>query len=293
MKKVLWILIGIVTSSMIFQSQVLAADNGSCGANCTWTLVNKKDGTKELQITGSGPMNYYATWQGHNICPWYDVKDTITSAVVSDGITTIGGGAFWNLTNLSSVKLPDTITRIDDHAFSDTPNLHELDLPSSINYMSSYAAQRTGLNSVVVPASLSSLSSDHFYGSNIQNIYCTSAQIAVGGFCSNATKYEIQDGKFMTYDGDQITGIYDSSEKLIHGETVTSYDIKDTNGRVIKTLNGNGSIITTYKYDGGGNIIEQYDGKGNLIYSRTYYTVEEATRAVSGKGKNTFKLKYR
>lgn len=269
---------------------VRGADTGSCGQDCTWKLVNKEDGTKELQITGSGQIDNY-NYQGSNMTPWYDVKDDITSAVVSGNITSLGNTLFWNLTNLSSVTLPDTITRVGSHVFTDTPNLHELDLPSSINYMDWYAAQRTGLNSVVVPASLSGLSDGNFHGSNIQNIYCTGTQIAAGGFCSNATKYEIQDGKFMTYDGDQITGIYDSSANLIKGEKVDSYDIKDANGRVVRTLNGDGSVAVSYKYDGAGNVVAQYDGDGKAIFEKNIYTPAEAAAATKPTG-NTVSITW-
>ncbi|MCD8389280.1 MAG: leucine-rich repeat domain-containing protein, partial [Oscillospiraceae bacterium] len=85
------------------------ATGGTCGENATWTL---EDGV--LTISGTGAMQDYTS---RDEIPWYPLRDTITSAVVADGITSIGEGAFAICSSLTSVTIPDSVTSIGDWAF--------------------------------------------------------------------------------------------------------------------------------------------------------------------------------
>lgn len=75
-----------------------------------------------LTITGTGAMQ--------NFDPatrlWVDVKDNITSVVINNGVTTIGDGAFQELSNLTSVTIPNSIIKIGTHAFLTCPKLISL-----------------------------------------------------------------------------------------------------------------------------------------------------------------------
>ncbi len=83
---------------------------GICGANLKWILYT--DG--ELEIMGTGDMN---AWTSTSNVPWYKHKGKITSVKISDGVTSIGGYAFYGCLNISGINLPDSITRIGTNAF--------------------------------------------------------------------------------------------------------------------------------------------------------------------------------
>ena len=87
--------------------------SGTCGAdgdNLTWTL-DACDST--LIISGTGAMaNYPANM------PWKDYRTSITSVIISDGVTTIGAHAFNGCSHLTSLTVPSSLTSIGQNAFS-------------------------------------------------------------------------------------------------------------------------------------------------------------------------------
>ncbi len=87
--------------------------SGTCGAqgdNITWTYC---DGV--LTISGTGEM---ADWFNNTAnIPWYSYRESITSLVIEDGVTTIGRYAFYNCSNLTSVTIPPSITLSGNEAF--------------------------------------------------------------------------------------------------------------------------------------------------------------------------------
>lgn len=82
--------------------------SGTCGANVTWKLC---DGT--LTISGTGAMSNYPAIN----MPWKSHRASITSVVISDGVTSIGYNAFNGCSNLTSVTIPPSVTSIEQNAF--------------------------------------------------------------------------------------------------------------------------------------------------------------------------------
>jgi len=79
-----------------------------------------------LTITGTGTMQNFDPATR----PWVGVKDNITSIVINNGVTTIGNGAFEDLSNLTSVTIPNSMIKIGEHAFLVCPKL--ISLPNGI-----------------------------------------------------------------------------------------------------------------------------------------------------------------
>ncbi|MDE6710631.1 MAG: leucine-rich repeat domain-containing protein, partial [Oscillospiraceae bacterium] len=52
--------------------------------------------------------------------------------VIESGVTSIGGNAFYNCSNLSSVTIPDSVDTIGDHAFYGCSSLTSIEIPNSI-----------------------------------------------------------------------------------------------------------------------------------------------------------------
>ena len=100
-------------------------DSGSCGENVTWTLT--ADGT--LTISGTGAMTDY-TYDSRS--PWYSCRTYIKRVVMQQGVTSIGGDAFWDCSGLTSVTIPDGVTSIGGDAFSGCAALTSVTIPGSV-----------------------------------------------------------------------------------------------------------------------------------------------------------------
>ena len=100
-------------------------DSGSCGENVTWTLT--ADGT--LTISGTGAMTDY-TYDSRS--PWYSCRTYIKRVVMQQGVTSIGGDAFWDCSGLTSVTIPDGVTSIGNYAFKGCSNLASVTIPESV-----------------------------------------------------------------------------------------------------------------------------------------------------------------
>ena len=96
--------------------------NGKCGTDATWHF-DKDKGT--LTISGSGAM---ATYNSASVVPWYKHNADIQTVKIEKGITSVGGYAFREYTNLTTVELPETIIQIDTCAFWNDTNLTDIAL---------------------------------------------------------------------------------------------------------------------------------------------------------------------
>ncbi|MCD8089181.1 MAG: leucine-rich repeat domain-containing protein [Clostridiales bacterium] len=117
-------------------------DNNSCLTeayeytnNVSDVVYTLEDGVLTISLAdgtgGSGWMpnniNYTASWYAEN-----DI-DSITSVVISDGITRIGSYAFQFFENLESVTIPTSVTTVKEYAFDGCDSL------TTVNYDGSEA----------------------------------------------------------------------------------------------------------------------------------------------------------
>jgi len=115
--------------------------SGMCGENLTWELNDS--GT--LTISGTGAMYDYAA----GAAPWYDQRDQIINVVVSEGVTTIGEYAFYDLSNVGKTAvapasvsanaisgngfhLPETLQAIGEGAFSGCSGVTVVEFPAAV-----------------------------------------------------------------------------------------------------------------------------------------------------------------
>ncbi|MDR0789489.1 MAG: leucine-rich repeat protein [Bacteroidales bacterium] len=110
------------------KSQTIIA-SGTSGV-LTWQVTSDS----LLTISGTGQMSNY-TW---NSKPWYAHREVITRAVVEEGVTSIGHGAFSRLNKLVSVAMPTTATLIGDGVFSLCSSLQSITIPINIATMGNY-----------------------------------------------------------------------------------------------------------------------------------------------------------
>jgi hypothetical protein len=105
--------------------------SGYCGAegdgtNLTWTL----DSEGLLTVTGTGAMKDREWYdQSH---PWYSYRQDIKTAVIEDGVTTVGSSAFYSCSKLTQVLLSDSVTSIGAQAFSGCVRMTALSVPDGV-----------------------------------------------------------------------------------------------------------------------------------------------------------------
>lgn len=108
------------------------------------TVLWKLDEEGTLTVWGDGAMpdesaDAGAPWAGH----------TVTVAVIAEGVTAVGGNAFFGNTLLESVTLPESLESIGEYAFNGCAALTELRIPAGVRRIEKYAfAECLGLRSL-------------------------------------------------------------------------------------------------------------------------------------------------
>ena len=85
-KRIFSFVLAVLMIASLLPATALAVDivkSGTCGAEVTWTL----DSEGVLTISGSGGMHDY---DGPSSPPWYRSRSMVKSAVIADGVTSIG-----------------------------------------------------------------------------------------------------------------------------------------------------------------------------------------------------------
>lgn len=79
-----------------------------CGENLTYSY--DPDDGNVLIISGIGPMYSYLHDVNKDCSPWND--SSIHTVIIEDGVTSIGGDAFYNCSMLVNVVIPETVKDI-------------------------------------------------------------------------------------------------------------------------------------------------------------------------------------
>ena len=129
---------------------------------CTVTL----EGTI-LTVSGSGAMADYAGGDQ----PWKDYLSSISSIVIEDGVTGIGGNAFHGCTGLISVDIPTSVSYIGQTAFYACSSLTSVTIGSGVTNIGDGAFAGSGLTSITIPANVTNIGKYAFAGcSNLATI---------------------------------------------------------------------------------------------------------------------------
>ena len=139
----------ILAAALLLAGMTVFSQQQQIGtSNTYWELViNGTDTT--LEITGSGDM---PDFEFESDIPWLLNTASITSAVIANGITGIGDGAFAYCKNLDSVSIPNSVTKIGYGAFSECSSLTSVTIPNSVTFI--YEAtfySCSSLTSITIP----------------------------------------------------------------------------------------------------------------------------------------------
>lgn len=151
---------------------------GTCGDNLQWAYDTD---THALTITGSGDMWDYVNWGDDT--PWAQVASAITSVSLLDGVTSIGGFAFYNCRSLTSITIPNSVTSIGKYAFLGCSSLTSVTIGNSVESIGYYAfGGCSSLTSITIPESVTNIGSAAFCNcSSLTSITIPNSVTSIGG----------------------------------------------------------------------------------------------------------------
>ena len=171
--------------------------SGMCGDNLTWTLND--DGV--LAISGTGVIKDSAFDSTGK-------QPEIKTAIIGDGVTSIGNNAFFNCGGLTSVEIPDSVTSIGSNAFYNCRGLTSVEIPDSVTSIGYGAfSYCRGLTSVEIPDSVTNIGYSAFsYCSSLTSVMIPHGILTIGPYvfydCSSLTSVTIPDS--VTSIGDSV-----------------------------------------------------------------------------------------
>lgn len=178
-KRLLSILLVLLTALTLLPLGALADENNKCGENLTWEL----DEIGILTISGTGDMYDYSS---ADPAPWSEYNDIIASITISDGVTSIGDNAFHSCcaesidlqctslvsigknafsrcTMLTSIFIPESVQSIGSEAFSLCEGLSMVELPTTLTKIpDGIFTDCTLLDSIMIPDTVTEIGANAF-----------------------------------------------------------------------------------------------------------------------------------
>jgi hypothetical protein len=136
---------------------VQAIASGITG-ECTWKITGVP-GNYTLTISGNGAMAY----DYYDAIPWEQYIDDIKTAVIHDGVTTVGNAAFYECRGLTSVTIGNSVTTIGDDAFNECDDLINVTIGNSVTTIGREAFEDcSSLINEAIPNSVTTIGDDAF-----------------------------------------------------------------------------------------------------------------------------------
>ena len=139
--------------------QIPASASGTYGS-LSWNFENET-----LTISGTGDME-------EGSYPWADLKSSVTTLVVEDGVASIGPSAFLSFVQLIDITIPGSVKTIGFAAFAGCVQLTKVVIPEGVETIDIVAFQECcSLTTVTLPVSLTLINSAAFCDTVINDVY--------------------------------------------------------------------------------------------------------------------------
>ena len=170
--------------------------------------------------------------QGTKYISAFNDCEKVTSIVLPEGVTSIGGAAFSDCTSLTEINIPDTVTNISYMAFENCSSLKSIKLPSQLTEISWNTFRGcTSLEAIEIPASVTYIEGGAFYNcTSLTDVYFTGTE-------EQWNAIEIEEGN------EDLLNATIHFNSFMPGTNLTP-ELKELNGRWVYA-SGN-TIITDY-----------------------------------------------
>ena len=118
--------------------------SGKCGRTATYEF---DDSTGTLTMSGTGEV----TGSQSGCTGWKDYKDSITTLIIEEGITSIYQSTFASFTNLETIVLPQSLTSIGKMSFARCSSLKNLNIPENITKIEYCSFEYCGIEELTIP----------------------------------------------------------------------------------------------------------------------------------------------
>ena len=116
---------GIGNGVTVYAESAASWTSGDC-------TVTYDPATATITVTGNGAMADYTDNYDGNPAPWLSICTSVTSIVISDGVTSIGDYAFYRPESMTSLTIADTVKTIGDSAFRNCDSCRDITIPASV-----------------------------------------------------------------------------------------------------------------------------------------------------------------
>ena len=283
--------------------------SGTCGTNLTWSLDTS---TGVMTISGAGYMDGYESYKD---VPWYPYADSINSAVIKDGVKSVGDLAFIFCENMTIVTLGNSVETIGDDAFS-WCDLESIEIPDSVVTIGDYAFDgNKHLTSVTLGNSLKTIGESAFCDCDLHSLTLPNSITTIGeaAFWGNESLKKVTRPKHYIDIGEKAFGwttkdTYDNDEDVqfevtfIYAESPFSGDIALTGltlpeagaeAKADAKAGGSGYGIAEQGWYGnmmGTQKLESFEAGGLCIYACKLQPTDDAVFERDGKYAGTITL---
>ena len=175
-------------------------------------------------------------------CAFGGVAETMTSVTFSEGIERINTNAFKDCTALQKAVIPGSVRTIANSAFEGCTSLTEVELGEGVKSIQRYAFLNTGLTSIFIPASVTTIDEDSIgYTGEWGNTEQIDGFIILG-YGDTAAEDYAQSWHFTFYD---VTGATENSGACGEGCT---WRFEESTGTLYIDADPEADEASTYDY---------------------------------------------
>ena len=185
--------------------------DGVTSGDYGYAIINNGTAAEITSYSGpGGVVSIPSAIDGHPVLSiggfaFFSVSN-LTKMIIPEGVNGIGFGAFYQCTSMTSVTIPKSVTSIGNGAFYDCRALSSVVLPNRLAIIDEYAFFNCNLTSIVIPQSVRAIGENAFLGChNLTSISLpknmTVLANGVFGECRNLASITVPAGVVSVGDG--------------------------------------------------------------------------------------------
>ena len=114
---------------------------------------------------------------------------SLEKVIIKEGVTSIGGSAFYNCSSLTSIDIPESVKSIANGAFFGCENLTDINIPEGVTSIGSSAfIGCSSLTRIEIPENVTNIGERAFAGSGLMNIKIPKGVLSIGSYAFSSCR---------------------------------------------------------------------------------------------------------